>query len=261
MVEHARLRPSDLAGDLLGLEQPPTFRLLYENTAAKSFGRSRSLRCPHYLEAEGGRCGIWKHRASVCATWFCKHARGATGMRFWQAVHQLLSSIEGALSRWCVLELDVGVWEDWHGREAEFYRECARRVNGLAWDDLVAISGPDTRILARLVQAAYSALISGEIPGRLKAGPLHLVRMDGKSCRIWAHSGADPLDIPRALMDALPYFEGRTTAQALGAIETEEHLRLDPALVRRLVDFEILVQADSENHSLKLRRRRARRPR
>ena len=261
----------------LGLGQPPTFAVLYENTAPNSFGRSPSLRCPHYLEEQGGRCGVWKHRASVCATWFCKHVRGATGMGFWRTLHQLLGSVERSLSHWCVLELDVGadalarlfpaptrpgrsemssrhtlddvvnlevyraLWGRWDGREAEFYRECSRLVSRLSWDDVVAIGGPDVRVFSRLTTEAYRRLMSDDIPARLKVGALNVMRMDRKSCRVWAHDGADPLELSRALMDLFPYFDGRPTAEALQAIEAVEGVRIDPALVRRLVDFAILV--------------------
>src|SRR5262249_14013973 len=147
--------------------QPPAYKLLHENNP-RAFGHSRVLRCPYYLE-EGGRCGLWRHRASVCATYFCKHVRGTVGRNFWMALHQLLSAVERDLCRWCVLDLDVGaealerlfptprfpepakgvdgndldgtvnsesyraLWGNWSGREADFYKECARRVDALTW--------------------------------------------------------------------------------------------------------------------------------
>ncbi len=92
----------------LGLGQPPAFTVLYDKTVPASFGHSRALRCPHFLEDGGGRCGIWRHRAAVCTTWFCKHVRGAVGQAFWQALNRLLAGVEQSLSRWCVLQLDVG---------------------------------------------------------------------------------------------------------------------------------------------------------
>jgi hypothetical protein len=275
----ARLR-AGVAVTPLGLGQPPTFAVLYENTALNSFGRSPTLRCPHYLEEQGGRCGVWKHRASVCATWFCKHVRGATGMRFWRTLHQLLESVERSLAHWCVLELDIGanalarlfpaptrpgraetsgrgtlddlvnreaarvLWGRWYGREAEFYGECSRLVSGLAWDKVVALGGPDVQVFSQLTREAYRRLISDDTPTRLKVGALN-VRMDRTSCRVWAHDGRDPLEVPRALLDCLRYFDGRPTSEALQAAEAEEGVKIDPALVRRLVDFEILVPRES----------------
>ena len=78
-------------------------------------------------------------------------------------------------------------------------------------------------------------------PGRLKVGELNILRMGPESCRVATYSGSDPLDLPPELMDTLTYFEGRTTDQALRAIEVGERLRIDQALIRRLVDFRILV--------------------
>ena len=43
------------------------------------FGNDPSMLCPYYISETGGLCGIWKHRNSRCATWFCKHERGAVG--------------------------------------------------------------------------------------------------------------------------------------------------------------------------------------
>ncbi len=45
-------------------------------------------------------------------------------------------------------------------------------------------------------------------------------------------------------MDLFPYFDGRPTAEALQAIEAVDGVRIDPALVRRLIDFAILVPHD-----------------
>src|SRR5579863_3280623 len=61
----------------LGLQKTPLFSLVYRASPA-SFGHATSMRCPHYV-VDGGRCGVWRHRESTCATWFCKFARGANG--------------------------------------------------------------------------------------------------------------------------------------------------------------------------------------
>src|SRR4051812_32573116 len=41
----------------LGVGQPSSY-LLWYNHSKSAFGRSQTLRCPHYIE-EGGLCGIW----------------------------------------------------------------------------------------------------------------------------------------------------------------------------------------------------------
>ncbi len=53
----------------LGLGQPPIYALLYQHSGA-AFGQSRTMRCPHYVEEKWGICSIWRHRNSVCVTYF-----------------------------------------------------------------------------------------------------------------------------------------------------------------------------------------------
>jgi hypothetical protein len=268
-----------IAATPLGLQQPPTYKLLYEQTAQSTFGRSLSLRCPHYLEEHGGRCGIWRHRSSVCATWFCKHERGAVGERFWMSIHQLLTKVEHSLAQWCVVELDVGdaalaslfppatltgqlrppaytlddvaspdgrvSWGRWYGREVEFYLACAAKVDRLEWAEVVAIGGVEIRTLERIVSAAFADLVARTLPARLVLAPVQIVDMQSESCRVKTYSLTDLLDLPRALFETLRYFDGRPTAAVLEAIEASEGLRIDPALVRQLVDFRILVDPEA----------------
>ena len=190
----------------LGLGQPPVYRVLYEQGAPRAFGQSQALRCPHFLDDGVGRCAIWRHRNSVCTTWFCKHVRGAVGARFWRSLNQLLGAVEVALARWCVLEIGLGgealqrlfpppgtrdqgghldadaldgvanaaqsraVWGAWWGRERDLCRESARLVDGLTWERVIAIGGPEVRIFARTTHEAYRALASSELPDRLSPG-------------------------------------------------------------------------------------------
>lgn len=72
------------------------------------FGRNLEMRCPYYLEEEGGLCGIWRHRNAICSTWFCKHVRGAVGRKFWNTLRDLLRTVQIKLSYWCLHELKAG---------------------------------------------------------------------------------------------------------------------------------------------------------
>ena len=277
-----RLR-AGLAVTPLGLGMPPTFTFLYAQTAGRAFGLSKTLRCPHYLSEEGGRCGIWKHRASVCATWYCKHVRGAVGAKFWASLNQLLSAVEQSLSHWCVYELEIEVealsllfpprsvfkndhqldhraldgtvdprmyellWGKWLGREAEFYQEATRLVNGLDWKEIVSLGGTEIKVRERLVRDAYSRLMSEELPPSLRVGSLNVLGMGQESCRVTTYSAIDPLDLPQRLIAVLHYFDGRPTLDAMEAIEEHEGIKLDAALVRKLADFEILIPNESSS--------------
>ncbi len=266
-----------LAVTPLGVSSGAAYRLLYRRSAA--FGRSRRLRCPFYLDEGGGRCSIWRHRNSVCATFFCKFVRGAVGHRFWEVLLQLLEAIEEGLAYWCVAELgteagslrqlfssephddpphlepaDVdevsdptayrAVWGNWLGREHEFYRACAGLVGQLAWGEVTAICGARVTLLARLVQAAYAELLSEEVPSALRVGMFTISDLGPDRCCISA-DGDRSLDVPRVLLAALPYFDGRPWPEAVVAVEGAEAIKLDRSLIRKLVDFDILVSIDA----------------
>jgi hypothetical protein len=264
----------------LGLGQSALFKLVYDNSDT-AFGRSRTLQCPHYVE-ETGRCGIWRNRGATCVVWYCKHARGAVGRAFWRdSLERLLNTIESALAAWCVLELDLGIeslrelfgppgdpqpgaltaadldkradqdrqtriWGKWAGREQDFFVECARLVEPLSWADALAICGPQARIQAELTLRAYQNLVSHEIPIALKAGSFHLVQMTSSVSRVRTYSQLDPLEVPAAVMETLGYFQGSSTDEALKRIADEKGIRLDVGLVRKLCDFELLVDSGSK---------------
>ena len=261
----------------LGLGQPPLFSLLYENVRETEFGRSRALRCPHYIQ-DGGRCGVWRNRNSTCVTFFCKYVRGSIGYSFWrESLHPLLLEVERALARWALLELDIGdealrrlvraaswrgeaepvtdeaignrvdreayeaIWGKWLGREGEFYVQCARLINDLSWADVLAIGGPEVRAHARLAQDQYRRLTSGEMPSALKVGAFQVVHITRDSTRVSTYSSIDPIEIPNIAMESLHYFDGRPTHEAVAAIASEKSLRLEPAFVRKMADFAVLV--------------------
>lgn len=263
----------------LGLGQPPAFVALYGRSSATLFGQSRTILCPHYLADEGGRCGVWKHRASVCATWYCKYTRGATGQDFWKTLNQLLTAIEQSLARWCVHELDPGgpalrllfppreadartkidphaldgkpepeglraLWGDWAGREADYYRACARLVESLKWPDVLAVGGSTVAIYARLTGAAYRQLTSWELPAALKVGPFSSIRLGADTQVVNSYCDFDPVELPRSLVEVLHYFDARPTEHALAAISAERGVTIDRAVVRKLVDFKILVPCE-----------------
>jgi hypothetical protein len=259
----------------LGLGRARPYALLYKSST-DAFGHALSMRCPHYVDSDGGLCGVWKNRMSMCATWFCKHVRGAVGAQFWKSVHRLLNAAERSVSAWCVAELDPGrdalerlfrvhngtagdapltgfeldggedpetyrvLWGSWRGKEAEFYRACADRVNALAWKDVLALSGPEVRIGAQLVKQAYADLRSQALPEVLRIGPFQVVASDAESMRVCTYNGYDPLELPRALVDLLPRFDGRPVRTVLETIATGDGIELEDALVRKLVDFKIL---------------------
>jgi len=254
-----------------GLLRPPHFAQAYDNLSDDAFGRDPSLRCPHYLEQEGGLCGVWKNRNSICSTWFCKLERGAVALDYWNAVRDLLKAVEIDLANWLARELGPGqtacwpfyqgaledlaepdarqrIWGDWFGREREFYLECARRVSPLSWRDALLVCGPEARSLAQPAREAYRRMTSTELPARLKQGEFSIAECGPDSWGVKAKSyDREGLFLSRPVLDVLPYFDGRPIAEVLDQIKRERRLRLDAGLLRRLNDFRILVTVDEES--------------
>ncbi len=259
----------------LGLAQTQMYSLLYRNVT-DVFGRSKEMLCPHYIDEEGGRCGIWKHRESVCVTWFCKFESGVTGKIFWANLLGLLSFIEKNISLWCVIQLDVGTdamqavlpvfkkaktenpttqelngvsdekqhrrhWGTWFGRETEFYKECALLANNLTWSDIERICGPELQIHKRLLQDAYQKLVSNEIPERLRVGKFQLTGTKQGGFTALTYSGYDIMSLSQSVIGVLLYFDGRPVTEVLDEIVDKENLRVSPSLLRKLVDFGMLV--------------------
>jgi hypothetical protein len=256
----------------LGLGRSKVYSLLYGHSR-RGFGRAKALECPHHLP--DGRCGVWRHRESTCATWFCKHERGQVSKDFWNRLHDLLTVVEIALSRHAVLSLGLpassleklfppravaadptldadlldghvdprayaAAWGTWVGREAEFYRRSAELAAKLSWDDVLAIGGMDVALCARLAREAHARLSSNELPERIRHRRLRVVSITGDTARIETYSAIDPLAIPKKLFDVLHRFDGRTTAETVTTIENDHGLRLSPGLVRKLIDFDVL---------------------
>jgi hypothetical protein len=142
------------------------------------------------------------------------------------------------------------VWGDWAGREIEFYRACARLVEPLTWEQVEQVCGPRVRILAGLLLDAYAHLTSEAIPERLRLGGFHFAGVEGSGYRVASYSPFDPLLMPEPLARVLHYFDGRPTEEALEAILTEEGVRIDLSLVRRMVDFGVLQACGLEKGAL-----------
>jgi len=257
----------------LGVGRTPVFQLLYQRVDLSNFGRARSLLCPHYLEESGG-CGIWRHRESTCATYFCKYERGNVGKEFWESMHWLLLSAETALARWCVIRLEVGTealsllfptpgdppppptaeefdgrvapdeyrrrWGRWAGREREYYLEASRLVAPLRWPQIEELAGPELQARKALVLAAYDRVTSEEVPDRLWVSPMRVDFQGDTSRRVIVESGGAPLSLPDELVAELRRFDGRPTAEVLDEIRKESGLNLSMGLVRRLADHGIL---------------------
>jgi hypothetical protein len=260
----------------LGLDAPATYRALYANMSPGTFGVSRAMRCPHYIDEGGGLCGIWRYRNSVCSTYYCRVVRGDVGREFWRRLRQLLGEVEHCLERWCVQELELGtdtmryllerpnptritaadldglvdtkshqrLWGTrWVNREREFYVAAARLVNSLSWTDVLAIAGVRLGLTAQFTREAYAALVSDAVPTYLVPGLFKVAERKGDHVALQGEDGHDQIVVLRAVLDALPVFDGRRTIGEAIVEMRRRGVRVSEWVVRRLVDFKVLRAA------------------
>jgi hypothetical protein len=249
-VDSVRARIADGAGlSPTGLGIPKPWATRYE--AAKSggrFGQELDLRCPHWVDDAGGRCGIWAHRESVCTTWFCRHERGAVSRHFWNALQQLLDRVEEALAKDNAEALGAtgGGWGPWVEDTEGYFEACARRVEDLLWRDVVRIGGFEVRFRARLVKEAWRALQEKGVPPVLQCGRISSAVLPDGRVRVWGYSQYDPLDLAPELAALLPRFDGRPLDDVLAELATAGAdalpggLVFDEARLQELFDRRIL---------------------
>ena len=280
-VVMARVRAQFMSTPLK-LQKPPVYNIIYDKNPF--MGSALRLRCPYYVEEVlNGACGIWQHRNAACTTWFCKHVRGNVGHSFWRdALEPFFKFLEDALGFWCLTRLSLpeenlerllkmsnytsdsrftpeildetvdpkihkAIWGHFIGHEIEFYQECGRLVSCLSTSEVLAIGGSKATLYLSLARKAYNSLISKSLPQAVRPGRFQLQPQGNGIVQVIGYSGCDPLTLPLDLLPLLSYFEGRTVEKALNIILEETQFEIEPDLVRRLLDFEILIEYSETN--------------
>jgi len=261
----------------MGLGPTAVYDSLFKE-APEAFGKSLEMLCPHFL-SESSSCGIWRHREATCATWFCKHVRGAVGYEFWnKRLHELLTAIEFDLAKSVTLELladsnaltalvETGAWKleadaitleaierradpksyariwgPWAGREEAWFIQCSEIVDPLSFADVCARCGPNIQAHLRLTKVSYQRLVSPPAPSRVRPVSLRVLNAGPESTRVGTYNGYDPLDIPNAVLQQLYAFRGRSVDEAVQDIQVRTGMRFEESLVRKLIDFEVLEE-------------------
>lgn len=247
-----------------GVGRPAIFLEIY--TPEVSFGQTRALRCPYYIDEDGGLCGVWRHREATCATWFCKHERGHLGIAFWTAVRRLLVLVELRLAFALAEELGIehdalealarlpfgiirsedegfydAMWGRWAGRELEFFVETAKLVAPLSWGDVRARLGDRLDAGVEAVAAALAALDETRVPELARVVRLEPLAIRGDRVRLRTYSDYDPLDLPLDVARKIRLFDERPVPAAVDAA-AEDGVELTPATVRALFDYGILEE-------------------
>lgn len=233
------------------LAAPRKFLVLLEAARESSFGRSEALLCPYYRR-EDGKCTIWRHRESVCATFFCKHTAGATGHAFWTALRRYLGHVERTLAHYAAKSVAPAsaepewpknrltredledrapndaeyakFWGDWVGREEAFYVECAKSVGALDRGAFARLTGDGgAGQLLATVASSYEAVTRPKLSPRLVLNREMRVVQGTEGVGVTTYSRYDPLFLSQALYEALGHFSGEDTLGAVFERLRREH--------------------------------------
>jgi hypothetical protein len=257
-----------------GLGAAPAYRILYEASSAREFGRSELLRCPYMSGENGGECSIWSHRNSICATFFCKFVNGVAGRDFWNAFRLLGSLTEQALAAWCASELGIRpssirishdqlrqrtleresldgydrggapeLWQSWHKRRRDFYVACASQVERLTFDDVRRIGGDEFELRLAELRQMHDRLVSGALPLRLSGRQVAVRSLQPETYTVISYLDTDPQIIDRPLLDALRECDALTPSEILGRLREAGCSSVDAAALRTLHDFGFLSES------------------
>jgi hypothetical protein len=225
-----------------GLEPSPRRDAAYR-AHPEGFGRDPSLACSYLVD---GRCVIWAHRNAVCQAFFCVHDAGVLAARAFTLVTRLLRFAEDALAADHVAALlghpaalsacfdDLGrrrslplgelpgwvdpdgvvsealherLWGPWLGREAEFFRACAERAEGLSWADVRRVGGVGLAALEAKLREALDRR-DGPVPLRLVGATPGVdvswsETLSGDVLAAHVDDVRDPVLVPRAAWETL----------------------------------------------------------
>jgi hypothetical protein len=233
-----------------------------------SFGRSTRLICPYF--SADGRCTVWRHRESVCSTFFCKYDAGADGQAFWRAVAGYLQRAERELSQHAVATLAPGLiepqrpldqmsleeledrppsdadyasfWGAWQGREEELYRASHDLVAGLSRADFERIVGAAPEEL-RTLEAALQRLRAPVLPERLKLDLYRPPVPVAGGVIVGTYSKYEPIELNEALFEVLKELRPDETVAGFRArlrrdheVEVPEEMLLELHRMRVLIE-------------------------
>lgn len=252
------------------LAPPRKVDLLLKVSRQNAFGRSLTLLCPYFERAEH-TCTIWRHRESVCTTFYCKHTNGADGHAFWTALRSYGVWLESALSAYSAGKVMPGhvepkplsgdmtleeledrpppegaraaAWKEWRGREEEFYVRCFEVVRGLSREGFEELSsGEEASNRLRKLAAAREAMLSPKLPERLVPNPEMTSDETATGVLVVTYSRYEPLMLTPDLFAVVRAFgEGGTVAEVRERLLREHDVEVPDALLVGLYQFRVLV--------------------
>lgn len=256
-----------------GIYPDKKYSLLYEFGRKNGFGKSSLLKCPYYVQGEFN-CSLWKYRESICATWFCKYLGGETGRTFWNGMRDLFKLVQDKMIEHAIRELGLTVippfgddeqlsaedlddlpmhrleyqrrWQQWEGREEEFYISCFKIISRIEVQDFNLIMGPEYSEHLIPLEEIYHRMLN--IPEILQVNPEYVFEESlPDQYRIRLRSLIDrndtvityAFDVPKSVIDA--FRSGKITDKVLENLAEKNGILLGKDLIIALFQHGILI--------------------
>ncbi len=236
------------------------------------FGRAKSMLCPYYDSRGNGSCSIWRHRESVCTTFFCKYERGRHGLDFWTGIKAYFENIEITFAHWAMNEVDpklvepkmgrlklsvedveglppnadeyAELWQGWVGREEEFYVACYEKVRAMTrakFEELVD-EAPDGKKNLEELRRRWDKMLAPVLPGALVRNPKMKTQEVPGAVVVTTYNPNDSFSLDKDLFDVLGLIDGdKTLKENLEKLAADHGVELEPALLEHLVMHGVLV--------------------
>ncbi|MBX2986432.1 MAG: hypothetical protein KF802_00915 [Bdellovibrionaceae bacterium] len=143
-----------------GVLPPVRYQIEFNRRRPGDFGNREDWLCPYY-EKSTRRCTVWRHRGSVCSSFYCFSDEGKKGLKFWRSLENFLGYLEMAMMEEALVRLDFSprqvsdllglmnredgtqrekrswslpekearrLWNGYYDEQEDFYRRCFRLV-------------------------------------------------------------------------------------------------------------------------------------
>lgn len=263
------------------LAPPAKFLLLYDASRTSAFGRSAALKCPYLTDA--GLCSVWRHRETICSTFYCKFDGGEAGVAFWKTWKGYLQHVESTLAVWSSksiardlvnpplektkLTLEdledkppkdsvyASYWGSWLGREEEYYVACYNKVRNLSKKEFAKLvdETPRGKQLLSELRMRYAALSTPFLPERLSlnARMRRLPVANGVAITT-TYNPYDSMILEKELFEVLEKITyDKPLAHTRGELAEKEGIELADELLVHLVRHAVLVGPPTDTKDAK----------
>lgn len=172
----------------MGIFVPVNYQVEFNHRGPTDFGNREDLLCSYYDSLQQ-QCGIWRHRGSVCTSYFCVSDRGPKGLKQWALLGDYLHVCEMVLAQDCLVSMGLppesidaqleyincetgteeelasssmsaalfsNFWSDWDESIEEFYLSAYRYVSSLGVEGLRSLLAEETADLEEELKQGFA---------------------------------------------------------------------------------------------------------